>query len=161
MRNGLAKQIVLSHVALFENGKLGNAGLLQFAGLGQEAVALGMEDGAHICLGDRGNRAQHALFAATRAGAVARYQRVVVGAHHQHVAQRSGLRVSRVGCVEQAKKLLRGIGQQIQEARAGLVFGIHLFGLCNHPQRVVIAAGRDAGRAALAQIADKDREDAA
>ena len=39
------------------------------------------------------NRAQHALLATAGAGPVARHERVVVRAHHQHVAQRGRLRV--------------------------------------------------------------------
>ena len=45
-------------------------------------------------------------------------------------------------------------GSRSRKARAGFVLGVHLFGLLHHLQRLVIAAGRDAGRAALAQIAD-------
>ena len=82
-------------------------------------------------------------------------------AHHEHVAQRGGLRVGRVGGVEQAEVLLRGVGQQVEEGGAGLVLGIDLFGLLHHLERLVIAAGGHAGRAALAEIADEDGEDAA
>ena len=63
--------------------------------------------------------------------------------------------------VVEAEELLRGVGQQIEEVRAGLVLGVDLFGLLHHLERLVVAAGRDAGRAALAQIADKNGEDAA
>ena len=120
-----------------------------------------MEDGAHVSLGDRRDGAQHALFAAAGAGAVAGHQRVVVAAHHEHVAQRRGLRVRRVGGVEEAEVLLRGVGQQVEEGGAGLVLGVDVFGFLHHLQRLVIAAGGDAGRAALAEIADEDGEDAA
>ncbi len=41
------------------------------------------------------------------------------------------------------------------------MLGIDLFGLLHHLERLVIAAGGDAGRAALAEIADEDGEDAA
>ena len=129
VHDGLAEQRVLGRVALLERGEAGHAVLLELAGLGQEAVALGVEDGAHVGLGDRGDGAQHALFAAAGAGAVAGDQRVVVGADHQHVAQGRGLRVGRVGGVEEAEKLLRGVGQQIEEGGAGLVLGVDLFGL--------------------------------
>ena len=139
----------------------GDAGLLELAGLGDEAVALGVVDGAHVSLGDGGDGAQHALFAAAGAGAVAGDQRVVVGADHEHVAQGGGLRVRRVGGVEEAEELLRGVGQQVEEGGAGLVLGVDLFGFLHHLERLVIAAGGDAGRAALAEIADEDGEDAA
>ena len=161
VRDGLPQTRVLGRVALLESGQFCRAGLLQLAGLGHKAIALGVEDRAHVSLGHRSDGAQHALFAAARAGAVAGNQRVVVGAHHEHVAQRRGLRVRRIGAVIQAQVLLRGVGQQIEEVRAGLVLGVHLFGLLHHLQRLVVAAGRDAGRAAFAQIAHENGKDAA
>ena len=161
MRDGLAKQFVLGLVARLEHGEPGDAALFQIAGLGQEAVALGVEDGAHISLGDGGDGAQNALFPAARAGAVAGDQRVVVGAHHEHIAQRGGLGVGGIGGVVEAEVLLRGVGQQIEEGGAGLVLGVDLLGLRNHFEGIVVAAGGDAGRAALAEIADKNGEDAA
>ena len=130
--------------------RLRRAVFFKVAGFGNKAVALGVEDRAHIGLGDRGDGAQHALFAAAGAGAVAGNQRVVVGAHHEHVAQRGGLRVRRIGAVIEAQVLLRGVGQQIEEVRAGFVLGVYLFGLLHHLQRLVVAACRDAGRAAFA-----------
>ena len=113
---------------VLERSQPGCAGLFQLAGLGDEAVALGVVDGAHVSLGDGGDGAQHALFAAAGAGAVAGYERVVVGADHQHVAQCRGLRVGGVGGVEQAEVLLRRVGQQIEEGGAGFVLGVDLFG---------------------------------
>ena len=38
---------------------------------------------------------------------------------------------------------------------------VHLLGLLHHPQRLVLAARRHAGRASLAQVRNEDREDAA
>ena len=144
-----------------ERLEAGDAVLFKIAGLGYEAIGLGVVDGAHVGLGDRGDGAQHALFAAARAGAVAGDQRVVVAAHHEHVAQRCGLRVGRIRGVEKAEVLLRSVGQQVEEGGAGFVLGVDVFGLLHHLQRLVIAAGGDAGRAAFAQIADEDGEDAA
>ncbi len=63
---------------VLQRSQLRRAGLLKIAGLGHEAIALGVEHRAHVRLGDRSDGAQHALFAAARAGAVARYQRVIV-----------------------------------------------------------------------------------
>ncbi len=103
VRDGLAEQLVFSRVARLERSELGDAGLFQLAGLGHKAVGLGVEDGAHVRLGNRGDGAKHALFAAAGAGAVAGYQRVVVAADHQHVAQRCGLRVGRVGGVDRGR----------------------------------------------------------
>ena len=120
-----------------------------------------MEDGAHVGLGDGGDGAEDGLFAAAGAGAVAGDERVVVAADHQHVAQGGGLGVGRVGGVEEAEILLRGVGQQVEEGGAGFVLGVDLFGFLHHPEGVVIAAGGDAGRAAFAEIGDKDGEDAA
>ena len=148
-------------VARLEGGEAGDAVLFELAGLGDEAVALGVEDGAHVGLGDGGDGAEDALFTAAGAGAVAGDQGVVVGADHQHVAQGRGLGVGRVGGVEEAEILLRGVGQQIEEAGAGLVLGVDFFGFGNHAEGVVIAAGGDAGGAALAEVADEDGEDAA
>ncbi len=115
----------------------------------------------HVGLGDRRNRAEDALLAAAGARAVARHQRVVVPAHHQHVAQRGGLGVLRPRVVVEAQVLLRRVGQQIEERRARLVLGVDVFGFLHHPQRAVLAARRDAGRAALAEVRHEDREDAA
>ena len=131
-------------------GEAGRADLLEFTGFGQEAVALGVEDGAHVSLGDRGDGAQNAFFSAARAGAVAGHQRVVGGANHEHVAQRGGLRVGRIGGVEESEKLLRCVGQQIEEAGSGHVLGVDFFSLRNHFEGVVVAAGGDAGGASLA-----------
>ena len=129
MGDGLAEKIVLGLAARLENGETGDAALFQVAGLGQEAVALGVEDGAHVGLGDRGDGAQNALFSAAGAGAVAGDQRVVGGAHHQHIAQRGGLGVGGVGGVVEAEVLLRCVGQQIEEVGAGHVLGVDLLGL--------------------------------
>ena len=63
-----------------------------------------------------------------------------------------------IGAVVEAEVLLRSVGQQVEEGRAGFVLGVHLFGLLHHLQRLVIAAGRDAGRAALAQVAETKME---
>ena len=126
-----------------------------------EAVGLRVVERPHVGLGDRGDRAQDALLAAAGAGAVARDQRVVVPPHHQHVAQRGGLRVLRPRVVVEAEILLRRVGQQVEERGAGLVLGVDFLGLLHHPQRLVIAAGRDACRAALAEVRHEDREDAA
>ena len=41
------------------------------------------------------------------------------------------------------------------------MLGVDLFGFLNHLERHVVAAGRDAGRAAFAEIADKDGENSA
>ena len=120
-----------------------------------------MVDGAHVGLGDGGDGAEDGLFTAAGAGAVAGDQGVVVAADHEHVAQGRGLGVGRVGGVEQAEVLLRGVGKQVEEGGAGLVLGVDFFRLLDHPEGVVIAAGSDAGGAALAEIADKDGEDAA
>jgi len=103
VRQNLAQLLIFGEAARLEHRQLGDAGLLQFAGLGHEAVGLGVIHGPHVGLGDGRDRPQHALLAAARAGAVAGYKRVVVAAHHEHVAQRGGFRVGRVGGVEQAK----------------------------------------------------------
>ena len=117
MGDGLAEQGVFGGVAGLERGQAGDAVLFELAGLGHEAVALGVEDGAHVGLGDGGDGAEDGLFAAAGAGAVAGYEGVVVGADHEHVAQGRGLGVGRVGGVEEAEVLLRGVGQQVEEAR--------------------------------------------
>ena len=106
----------------------GDAVFLEVAGLGHEAVALGVVDGAHVGLGYGGDGAEDGFFAAAGAGAVAGYEGVVVGADHEHIAQGRGLRVGRVGGVEEAEVLLRGVGQQVEEAGAGFVLGVDLFG---------------------------------
>ena len=41
------------------------------------------------------------------------------------------------------------------------MLGVYVFGFRDHPQSLVIAAGGDAGGAALAKIGDEDGEDAA
>ncbi len=128
MRDGLAEESVLGLVVGLENGEAGYAVLFEFAGLGDEAVALGVVDGAHVGLGDGGDGAQDGLFTAAGAGAVAGDERVVVGADHEHVAQRRGLGVGGVGGVEEAEVLLRGVGQQVEEAGAGFVLGVDFFG---------------------------------
>ena len=120
-----------------------------------------MVDGAHVGFRHCGNGAKNALFAAAGAGAVARDQRVVVGANHEQIAQRGRLRFRGIGRIEEAEILLRGIGQQIEESRASLVLGIYGFRLRDHAERIVIAAGGYAGSAALAQIGDEDGDDAA
>ena len=152
MRDGLTEQRVFGGAGRLEPGQLRCALVFELCGLGQEAVALGMEDGTHVGLGDGGDGAQDALFTAAGAGSVTGDKRVVVGAHHEHVAQRSGFGVGGVGGVEEAEVLLRGVGEQIEEAGAGHVLGIDLFGLRHHLKRVVVAASRDAGHATLAEI---------
>ncbi len=161
VRDGLTKQIVFCLVARLENGEPRDAAFFQVAGFGQKTVALGVEDGTHIGLGDRGDRAQNALLSAAGAGAIAGDQRVVGRAHHQHISQRRGLRVGRVGRVVQAQELLRSVRQQVKEVGAGGVLGIHSLGFRDHFEGVVVAASGDAGRAALTQIADKNRKNAA
>ncbi len=94
-----------------ERCQFGDAGLFKFAGLGDEAVALGVEDGAHVSLSDGGDGAEDGLFTAAGAGAVSGDERVVVGADHQHIAQGCGLRVGGIGGVEEAEELLRGVWQ--------------------------------------------------
>ena len=88
-------------------------------------------------------------------------QSVVVVAHHQHVAQSRGLGILRVRIAVESQKLLRRVGQQIEERRAGLVFGVDLFGLVHHLQRLVVAASGDTRGTAFAQVGDEDGEDAA
>jgi hypothetical protein len=65
-----------------------------------------------------------------------------------------------IGAVVEAQELLRGVGQQIQEA-VPVVCSAFTSRFPHHLQGLVVAASGDAGRAALAQIADKNREDAA
>ena len=161
MGDGLAEESVFNGVALVEFGEAGDALLLQLAGLGDEAVALGVVDGAHVGLGHRGDGTEDGLFTATGAGAVTGYEGVVVGADHEHVAEGRGLGVGGVGGVEEAEVLLRSVGQQVEEAGACFVLGVDFFSLLHHAERVVIAAGSDAGCAAFAEIADEDAEDAA
>jgi hypothetical protein len=159
--DGLAEQGVLAGVALGEGGKRATPFFSSSPAFGDEAVALGVIDGAHVGLGDSGDGAEDGLFTAAGAGAVAGDEGVVVGADHEHVAQGGGLGVGRVGGVEEAEILLRGVGQQIEEGGAGFVLGVDLFGFLHHAERVVVAAGGDAGGAAFAEIADEDGEDAA
>ena len=159
--DGLTEQIVFGEVAGLENCETGNAVLFKLAGFGDEAVALGVEDGAHVGLSDCGDGAQDGLFSAAGAGAVTGYERVVVGADHQHIAQRGGLGVGGIGGVVEAEILLRSVRQQVEEAGAGFVLGVDFFGFRNHAERVVVAAGGDAGGAAFAEIGDEDGEDAA
>ena len=103
MGDGLAEERVFAGVLFLESGQAGYAGLFEFAGLGDEAVALGVEDGAHVGLSDGGDGAEDGLFTAAGAGAVAGDEGVVVGADHQHVAQGGGLGVGGVGGVEEAE----------------------------------------------------------
>ena len=132
VHDGLAEEIVFGLAAGLEDGEAGHAEFFKFAGFGQEAIALGVEDGAHVSLGDGGDGAQNGLFAAAGAGAVAGDQRIVSGADHQHISQRRGLGVGGVGRVEEAEVLLRSVGQQVEEVSAGHVFGVDLFGLGDH-----------------------------
>ena len=156
VENRLAKQRVLLRAAVVESREFCRAGLFQLAGLDHKAVALGVEHGAHVSLGYRCNGAENALFAAARAGAIARHQGVVVGAHHEHVAKRRGLRVRRICAVKEAKILLRSIGQQVKETGAAFVLGVHFLGFGHHLECIVIAARCNAGCAALAQVAHKN-----
>src|ERR1035441_7683349 len=126
MSDGLAEKGVTGRVCFLQRSQLSRASLFQLSCLGHKAVALGVEDGAHISLGDGSDRAEHALFSATSAGSVARNQRIVVGTNHKHVAQRRGLGVGRVGGVEQAQILLRRVWQQVEEGGAGFVLSIHV-----------------------------------
>ena len=128
MSDGLAEQGVFAGVLFFEGGEAGYAVLVEVAGLGNEAVALGVEDGAHVGLGYGGDGAEDGLFSAAGAGAVAGYESVVVGADHEHVAQRRGLGVGGVGGVEEAEILLRSVGEQVEEVGAGFVLGVDFFG---------------------------------
>ncbi len=130
-------------------------------GLRPQPIGLRVVERTHVRFGDRRDGPQNALLAAAGARAVARHQRVVVPAHHQHVAQRGGLRVLRARVVVEAQVLLRRVGQQVQERGAGLVLRVDVLGFLHHLQRLVVAAGRDAGRAALAEVRHEDREDAA
>ena len=63
--------------------------------------------------------------------------------------------------VEEPEVLGRGVGQQVQEGRPRLVLGVHLLRLLHHLEGLVVAAGGDAGRAALAEVGDEDGEDPA
>ena len=161
VRDGLAEQLVFLLAARLQLRELLFAGLLELVGLRAEAIGLRVIERPHVRLGHRGDRAQDALLAAARAGAVARDQRVVVPPHHQHVAQRRGLRILRPRVVVEAEILLRRVGQQVEERGAAFVLGVDLLGFLHHPQRLVLAAGRDARRAPLAEVRDEDREDAA
>ena len=75
--------------------------------------------------------------------------------------KRGGLGVGRIGRVVEAEELLRCVRQQVKEVSAGGVFGVDLFGFRNHLERHMVTAGGDAGRAALAEVGDKDGKDAA
>ena len=48
--DGLAEEVVFGEAAGLEDGEAGDAGFFKLAGLGQEAVALGVIDGAHVGL---------------------------------------------------------------------------------------------------------------
>ncbi len=82
-----------------KSGQTGCAVFFKLAGFGDEAVAFGVEDGAHVSLSYGGDGAKNGFFAAAGAGAVAGYQSVVVGADHQHIAQGRGFGVGGVGGV--------------------------------------------------------------
>ncbi len=90
MCDGLAQARVLGRIGFFDGGEAGRAGFLEVGGLCDETIALGVVDRAHVGFGDGGNGTQHAFFAAAGASAVAGNERVVVGPHHEHVAQRGG-----------------------------------------------------------------------
>ncbi len=161
MGDGLPEELVFLLAAGLELRQLPDAGLVELVGLGPEPKGLGVVERTHVGLGDRRHRLQDALLAAAGASTVPRDERVVVPAHHQHVAQGGGLGVLRPGVVVEPEVLLRRVRQQIQERGAAFVLGVHLLGLLNHPQRLVVAAGGDARGAALAQIRNEDREDPA
>src|SRR5262249_270736 len=132
VRDGLAKSRVLFGISGLESFEPGYAGLLELAGLADEAISLGVVHGAHVGLGYRGDGSKNALLTATWAGAVASDESVVVAANHEHVAERGSLRVSRVRAVEEAEVLLRRVGQLVEEGGAGFVLGVDLLGFLDH-----------------------------
>ena len=161
VRHGLAQQVVLVLAALLDRGQLLLALLLQSVGFRAESIRLRVIKRPHVRFGDRRASPQDALLAAPGAGAVSRHERVVVAAHHEHVAQGCGLRILRTGVVVEAEILLRRIRQQIQEGRPALVLGVDFLGFLHHAQRIVLATRRDTGRASLAEIRHEDGEDTA
>ena len=161
MRDGQAQQVVLLLTAILERLQPLDADLVQFVGGCPQPIGFRVIQRPHVRLGDGRDRAQDALLAAAGAGAVARDERVVVLAHHQHVAQRRGLRILRPAVDVEAQVLLRRVRQQIEERGAGFVLRVHVLGFLHHPQRLMLAARGDAGGAALTEVRDEDREDAA
>ena len=124
--------------------------------------AFAWKTGRTYALGDARDGAQHALLAAAGAGAVARDQRVVVapdpssGCAASPSSSRSGSR----GC------RARGTSATCPAADRGNAVPVSWSAFTcsvswDHPERVVVAAGGDARRAALAQVRDEDGEDAA
>ena len=160
LRDCLTEHRVLFRAPLLDRRQLLDAFLLQLIRLCAEPVGLRVEERPHVGFRDRRDGLEDALLAAARACAVSRYERVVVAAHHQHVAQRRGFGILRPRVVVEAEILLRGVGQQVEERGARFVLGVDLFGFLHHLQRLVFAAGRHAGRAPFAQVRHEDGEDA-
>ena len=141
-----------------ERASFSTPSLSSSIGLGAQPIGLRVVERTHVGLGHGGASPGGCSSRRSRRSAVARDERVVVAAHHQHVAQRRRLRVLRPRVVVEAEVFLRRVGQQVEERGAGFVLGVDLFGLLHHPQRLVLAAGGHARRAALAEVGDEDRE---
>ncbi len=154
-------EFVLGLVASLQGGEAFEPLLLHLICLGAKAVGLVMIERAHVGLGDRGDRAQDALFAATGAGAVAGDQGLVIAAHHEVVAQRGLAGIHGRLVVVEAEVFLGRVGEQAAEDLRGGKLGIQLLGLGGHPQGVVVAADLHALAAAFAEVGDVDLEEAA
>ena len=152
VRDRLSIQVVFLLAARLHLGELLFAQFLELVGFAAEAIRLRVVQRPHVRLGHRSHRPEDALLAASRAGAVARDERVVVLAHHQHVAERCRLGILRTGVVVEAEIFLRRVGEQVEERRAALMLGVDVLRLLHHAKRLMLAAGGDAGRASLAQV---------
>ena len=118
VRHRLAEQLVFLRAARLQRRELLLAGLRSSSSaFARKRSAFAWIQRPHVRLGHRRHRPQDALLAAAGARAVARHQRVVVPPHHQHVAQRRGLRILRPRVVVEAEILLRRVGQQVRGTR--------------------------------------------
>ena len=118
VRDRLPEHVVLLLTPFLQGAQPLYAGLVQRRGRRAKTVGLRVIERPHVRLGHGRDGAKDALLAAARAGAVARNERVVVPAHHEHVSQGGGLRVLRPCVVVEAQVLLRRVGQEVEECGA-------------------------------------------
>ena len=88
VRDTALKPVVLVLATRLERLEVGDAIGFQPGGFLAQPRGFLVINRPHVSLGDRGRGAEHALFAATGAGAIAADERLVVAPHHEVIAQR-------------------------------------------------------------------------
>ena len=159
--NGAGKPFVLVLTPRLQNPEFGHSVGFQLGGFLTQTRGFLVIHRPHVCLGDRGDRTQHALLSAAGTSAIAGNERLVIAPHHEVVSQ--GRFAGGLGAViiVQAEEFLVCVRQQPAEHLCGGELGVEIGSLRGHAQRIMITAHLYAFAAAFAEIAHEDGEQSA